>query len=521
MTAPRSSGNKWGRMAQNDNTNPATQANQTIRTSTGNDRVTGGLGNDTMTGQGGNDFIRGDGGVPGRWHFETFTYNFSAANGQAFLIESGTRTASGYVSDFNESGLTNTVRGAPATTNAKDFGVIYTSTLSTVQGGTYRLATTSDDGSTIQIFDSSGNALNFANQTGGTSNCLNNDFHQASTTRFGDVALNPNQTYKIQIRSWESAGQDNLSATIRGPDTGGATQDLLTLPMIGLPPGPSYSMTGMPAGVEDNDTITDFGAGNAGSITDRDQSNNDFTDLTAFYTNLPELRNDLSDDGILNQSVGDFLDNTALGGSITITGVQRSGLATDTTGVVCFVRGTLIHTLRGRIPIEDVRPDDRVQTRDDGVQAVRWTGSRRVAAKGQLAPVRIRSGVMGNDRDLLVSPQHRMLLRGWRPELFTGEPEALAAATMLIDGRGILQQEGGVVEYFHILFDRHQIILAENCWSESFQPGEVAINALEDSARTELLELFPELRETGLQGYGANARCSLSAHEAALCRTAA
>ncbi|MFD0859709.1 Hint domain-containing protein [Roseovarius aquimarinus] len=625
-------------MATNDNTNPGTQASQTLNATSGADTLTGGLGNDTIDGLDGNDFLRGDGGVRGSWHFETYNRDFSSANGQAFTIESGTRTGSGYVSDFNEGGLTNTLRGTSG--NPEDFGVIYTSTLNTVQGGTYRLNLTSDDGSTIQIFDSNGNALNFANQSGGTLNYLNNDFHQASTTRFGDVVLSANQTYTIQIRYWENGGQDNLSATIRGPDTANVAQDLLTSPMIGMPPGPSYSVTGVPAGVEGNDsltggagddtllgdggndtltggagndsllagtgndelrggagddtlrgeagndtilggggrdilsggdgddrltggadrdtiagdagndtldggngddvltggagndrfvyapgsgndTITDFGTGNAGSITDGDGSNNDSLDLSAFYSGLTELRNDFSDDGILNQSVGDYSDNTAMNGSITLTGVTRNDLTNDTTGVVCFARGTQIHTLRGRIAVEAVRAGDLIQTRDDGVQPVRWVGSRRVAAAGRFAPIRIRAGAMGNDRDLLVSPQHRLLMRGWRTELFTGEPEALAAAKLLVGTPGISEAPGGSVEYFHILFDRHQLILAENCWSESFQPGEMALSALEEAVRAELFALFPALRSLGPSSYGRDVRRSLRAHEAALCRMAA
>lgn len=598
-------------MAQNDSSNPALEGNQTINATSGADTLTGGLGNDTINGAAGNDVIRGDGGVQGTWHFETFDYNFSTAAGQAFDIESGVRTGSGYVSDFNVTNLTNTVRGSTGDPN--DFGVVYTSTLNTTLGGTYRIDLRSDDGSTVQIFDSAGNALTFNNQTGGALDYLNNDFHQASTNRFGTVQLDPNETYTIQVRYWENAGQDVLAATISGPDTGGVTQDLINSPMIGLPPGPDFSVTGVPAGVEGNDvlsggggrdtifgdggrdsilggagndtisggnradtidggadddvidgdggrdsllggdgndtldgggandiltggdgddtfvytagsgndTITDFNAGNTGSDTDGTQTNNDFIDLSAYYTNLNEIRADLEDDNILNQSVGDFSDNTALGGSITFTGTAREGLTFDNTNVVCFTRCTLIHTARGCIPVEQIRPGERVQTRDSGVQEVRWVGSKSVPARNKFAPILIRKGALGNSRDLRVSPQHRMLLQGWGPELITGETEVLAAAKMLIDGRSVIRQEGGMVEYFHILFDRHEIILAEDCWSESFQPGDMAIGALAEAARGEIYALFPELRAGGLDSYGADARRSLKQHEALLCQQAA
>lgn len=245
-------------MVENNNTNPATAGDQGITASMGDDSLTGGFGSDTINGQAGNNILHGDTGVPGSWHYETFDYDFGSSAGQAFDIEDGTRTGSGYVSGFNEDGLTNSIRGT--TGNPEDFGVIYTSTLNVTTGGTYRLTTASDDGSTIQTFDSSGNPVSFANQTGGTLDYLNNDFHQGTTSRWGDAVLNSGETYTIQIRYWENRGGDTLSSTITGPDTTG-TENLLTTDMIGLPPGPDYSVTGVPAGVA-GDVSIDGGAGN-------------------------------------------------------------------------------------------------------------------------------------------------------------------------------------------------------------------------------------------------------------------
>ncbi|WP_138935540.1 hypothetical protein [Roseovarius arcticus] len=79
-------GTSGGPMANNDNTNPATQGDQAITGATGADTLTGGLGNDTIIGRAGDDYLRGDGAVPGAWHFETFDYDFSSSAGQAFDI---------------------------------------------------------------------------------------------------------------------------------------------------------------------------------------------------------------------------------------------------------------------------------------------------------------------------------------------------------------------------------------------------------------------------------------------------
>ncbi|MEO9574495.1 MAG: calcium-binding protein [Tateyamaria sp.] len=246
-------------MATNDNTNPGTEGDQVISGTTGADTLTGALGSDTINGGAGADVLSGDGPVEGSWLFEAYDFNFSSSAGQAFDIENGTLTGTGYVTDFNESGLISTLRN-DGVNNPADFGVIYTSTLNTTLGGTYRLTTRSDDGSTIQIFDSNGNPLSFDNQTGGTLDYLNNDFHQGARTRYGDVELDPNETYTIQIRYWENQGADVLSATISGPDTGNSVENLLTTDMIGIPPGPTTSVTGTPAGVEGDDVL-DGGAG--------------------------------------------------------------------------------------------------------------------------------------------------------------------------------------------------------------------------------------------------------------------
>ncbi len=250
-------------MTNNTSDNPATDGNDTISGTSQNDGLTGAFGDDSITGNGGDDVLSGDQGITGTWHFETFDFNFSSSAGQAFDIESGTRTGAGYVSDFDESALTNSVRGT--TGNPSDFGVIYTSTLDVVAGGTYTFSTRSDDGSTIQIFDGDGNALDFNNQTGGVLDYMNNDFHQGPTTRSGTVELDPNTTYTIQVRYWENAGGDELSATVSGPDTGNVSEDLTTSDMIGDPPGPDYSVTGVPLGAAGDDTI--IGGGGNDSIS--------------------------------------------------------------------------------------------------------------------------------------------------------------------------------------------------------------------------------------------------------------
>lgn len=187
-------------------------------------------------------------------------------------------------------------------------------------------------------------------------------------------------------------------------------------------------------------------------------------------------------------------------------------------GVVCLTRGTLIDTPDGPKYIETLREGDLVNTLDAGPQEIRWIGSRSVPAKGNLAPVRIRAGALGNIRDMKVSPNHRMLIRGPKAEMLFGERDVLVAAKHLVNDETIRVEEGGWVDYFHMLFDDHQIIFAEACPTESLFPGEQALDSVDAAARAEILTLFPELAEGDHDA--ALSRYELKAWEAAALRAA-
>ncbi len=167
----------------------------------------------------------------------------------------------------------------------------------------------------------------------------------------------------------------------------------------------------------------------------------------------------------------------------------------------CFARGTMIETPDGPVAVEDIQAGDLVVTKDNGAQPVRWIGSRRVPGKGNRVPVVFQAGTIGNDRDLTVSQNHRVLLSGWKAEMLFGETECLVAAKSLINGETIYQRPCAEVEYFHILFDRHEIIFSDGAATESFLPGTVGLCSLDHDLRSEILDLFPELGASGSNSY--------------------
>ena len=120
--------------------------------------------------------------------------------------------------------------------------------------------------------------------------------------------------------------------------------------------------------------------------------------------------------------------------------------------------GTLIATPDGDRRAERLKPVDLVMTKDDGAQALRWIGSRKVKAKGNFAPIHNRANTLGQHRDFLVSPLHRVLIKDVLAELLFGESEVLVAARDLVNDHSITRREGGEVTYVHLLFDRHQVV---------------------------------------------------------------
>ena len=191
------------------------------------------------------------------------------------------------------------------------------------------------------------------------------------------------------------------------------------------------------------------------------------------------------------------------------------------TVIPCFTPGAMIDTRRGPVAVEELRVGDRVLTRDNGFRTIRWIGSRTLdaaalAAAPALRPVCIRRDAFGPGmpaRDMVVSPQHRMLLTGAGVELHAGEAEVLVAARHL--GPRTLRPLPALAEvtYLHLLFDGHEIVRADGAWTESFQPGRRVTDALDAAVRDELLAIFPDLAHADAPPFAA-ARPTLKSWEA-------
>jgi len=132
----------------------------------------------------------------------------------------------------------------------------------------------------------------------------------------------------------------------------------------------------------------------------------------------------------------------------------------------CYCRGTLILTKRGEVRIEDLAIGDMVVTISGEAKPIKWIGRRSYAGQfisGNRAvlPIVVRAGALAPDipvRDLWVSPRHALLLDG-----------VFVPAELLVNAQAILQAEAvDQVDYFHLEFEAHEVILAEGTPAESY-----------------------------------------------------
>lgn len=210
------------------------------------------------------------------------------------------------------------------------------------------------------------------------------------------------------------------------------------------------------------------------------------------------------DDWGAGEVVG-FISDTPLQPNTTYTALYGSDYANVQYGnmAVCFARGTQIETLNGPTEIQDLSVGDLVLTVDHGAQPIRWIGSRHIGAdelqaQPNLRPIRIRQNALGQNvpqTDLVVSPQHRVLLRSAIAARMFDTAEVLTAAKHLLDLEGVeIARDLPTVDYFHILFDQHEVVYANGAEAESLFTGAEALKSISPQARQEIFAIFPELR---------------------------
>ncbi|WP_405401277.1 Hint domain-containing protein [Paracoccus sp. Ld10] len=471
--------------------------NDTLTGNTGANTILGGAGNDTIDGGAGADSLDGGAGT------DTLSYAGSTAGVNVNLATAA--VSGGDAQGDTISNFENVTGSAQNDTLTGNTGA------NTILGGTGN--DTIDGGAGADSLDGGAgtDTLTYANSTAGVNVNLATNTASGGDAQGDTISNFENLTGSAQNDTLTGntgantilggAGNDFLDGGA-GNDTleGGAGNDTLT----GGAGADRFVIDGASA-----DVIVDFSPSNS---DDGDASNNDFINLGDFYNaaNLAEwnatpgnpqyqtplqwLRADISD-GVLDSA-----------GGTVLTGVTGDQLNLENAGVVCFAAGTRIRTARGDIAVQDLRPGDLVMTKDRGLRPVQWAGGRKLADYElnlfqHLRPIRIKAGALGANipaQDLVVSPQHRILVRSAISRRMFGADEVLVAAKQLLMLDGIdIADDLDQIEYVHFMFDRHEIVFANGAEAESLYTGVQALKAVSPKARIEIMTLFPNLFEKG------------------------
>jgi len=242
------------------------------------------------------------------------------------------------------------------------------------------------------------------------------------------------------------------------------------------------------------------------------------TNNTTLQTNTVIIYGGGGSDGITVASTGAAFDSAAAAAGWTDNGDGTWSMSASATpliagnvtygeefqrAAVCFAAATWIKTDQdAETLIENLAVGDLVLTADHGLQPIRWISARRLsalelAANPNLRPIRIRVGALGPGLPraaLVVSPQHRMLVRSKVAECMFGKTEVLVAAKLLLSIDGIsVAQDLKEVTYYHFLCDHHEVVFAQGSPSESLYAGPEALNALTRASREEIFTIFPDL----------------------------
>jgi hypothetical protein len=237
------------------------------------------------------------------------------------------------------------------------------------------------------------------------------------------------------------------------------------------------------------------------SLTVQDPDGNIYT-LIGFNINEPGVSSFATVEGLaFIGGVGDF---PPIGVPLTVVSNSEGpdNPYIDHASPPCFTKGCHIETIHGEVRVEDLAVGELVRTADHGFQKIRWIGCRKFTTeqlrrKAKLFPVKIMAGALGEgqpNRDLLVSRQHRLLIQSKIAKRMFGQDQVLIAAIKLIDLPGVFVDETvETIEYYHFLFNQHEIVFAEGAPTESLFTGPEAMKSIGSKSRAEILSIFPEL----------------------------
>ncbi|MDI2091328.1 Hint domain-containing protein [Commensalibacter oyaizuii] len=222
---------------------------------------------------------------------------------------------------------------------------------------------------------------------------------------------------------------------------------------------------------ENNTFLSEYYTGNAGSTTKGDYFYEAGKGINGLYnlSQAPNLRTFAMSD---NKSPAIFYEGSIFDGSYFGTGPNGYFHITEYDGsnVSCFLAGTLIETVSGGRPVEQLTVGDEVIVYKDRVKTHRkvvWTGYNHVKVNSNVFsditnyPIRILKNAIADNvpfKDLLVTSEHCLFIE-----------DKFIPVRMLVNNSTIFYDKT-ITEYtyYHFETDDHSIVVADGALTESY-----------------------------------------------------
>lgn len=138
-------------------------------------------------------------------------------------------------------------------------------------------------------------------------------------------------------------------------------------------------------------------------------------------------------------------------------GINPSGAKAQASG---FAAGAVIMTLDGEKKVEDLRPGDRVITRDTGMAILKDIPVQTLRTRA----IRVQAGSLGHTRpvrDVLLPAGQSLLIRDWRAEAMFGSKRAVVQISQLVDGEFITDEGEADLTLYTLDFDTPHIVYVD------------------------------------------------------------
>ena len=176
--------------------------------------------------------------------------------------------------------------------------------------------------------------------------------------------------------------------------------------------------------------------------------------------------------------------------------------------IPCFTPGTLIATTSGERSVESLKVGDKVITRDNGIQEIAWIGSKTIGGKDlvhapHLRPILIKAGALGNglpEKDMLLSPNHRVHVASDLTQLYFEEREVLAAAKHLVGAEGVFKIDVMQTTYIHFMCEHHEVVCLTVLGPKAFSRAIIRSRGLATAKGTNFSSFSQNLRPALARG---------------------